>query len=73
MEDFEAQIWIDVLEGELSVSLKTNRWGWSLSDDGFLTAKGDPFPVYAGETPEDDVRYAVRVAVEALLGDEAPI
>lgn len=63
MKDFEAKIEIDVDEGGLWVTLKTNKWGGSMHDDGYITAEKDP--------PEDLVK-AVNAALSVLMQDKDP-
>lgn len=64
MKDFVANIEIQVLEGKLWVTLKTDKWeGWAITDDGFIVAEDDP--------PEE-LEYIVEIAVERLLSDKSP-
>ena len=72
MEDFVANIEIQVLEGELFVTLKTDKWkGWALSDDGYIVVGDEPLDA-DGLSPEENLTYFVDIAVERLLSDKSP-
>lgn len=63
MEDFKANIEVTVDERKLWVTLKTNKWGWSIHDDGYTVAE---------DAPPEDLVDAVDIAVEVLLQDKDP-
>ena len=63
---WEASITIDVDSDNPEVAwvqLKANRWGWSLSDDGYC---------YAEEAPLEEVPKLVEQALQALSKDVSP-